>query len=95
VLTPEQQPPAKAHYYLANDENTENTGKNTDIHLTENLHQPVPSLLSREPKNPGNNATQNDGNTEKQEYTSRFLWFLVVRQPLIPNKTLVFEDNNV
>ncbi|KPK39404.1 MAG: hypothetical protein AMJ65_11590, partial [Phycisphaerae bacterium SG8_4] len=87
--------PAKTHYYLADDENTENTGKNTDIHLTENLQQPTPSLLSRDPKNPGYNAARYDGNTEEKKYTSGFLWFPVVRQTLIPNKTLVFADNNV
>jgi hypothetical protein len=95
VLTPKQQPPAKTHYYLADDENTENTGKNTDIHLMENLQQPIPSLLSRDPKNPGNNAACYHGNTEEKEYTSGFLWFPVVRQTLIPNKKLVFAYNNL
>jgi hypothetical protein len=75
VLTPEQQPPSQGYYYLADDKDSENSSENTNVHLTENLHQPVPSLLPGDPKYPPNNATQYDGNTQKYEYAFTFLSF--------------------
>jgi hypothetical protein len=72
TLTPEQQPPAQAYYYLADNKDTENSGKNPHIHLAENFHQPVPSLLAGNPKPPPNHPAHNNRNTQKKEYAFTF-----------------------